>query len=98
MKGETEVASGDSWNSERPDVHCSLYIIHCKLIFRSRNSPLGLKGLGGTGAGATSRRPSGLRVKRFPSFSVQEKCTFAKKLSERAKGVGLKELGSLKWC
>ena len=26
-------------------VHCSLYIIHCKLIFRSRSSPVGLKGL-----------------------------------------------------
>jgi len=25
------VASVDSWNSGRPDVHCSLFIVHCTL-------------------------------------------------------------------
>ena len=95
MKGETEVASGDSWKSGRPDVHCTLYI-----DFPFAKQPVRVEGLGGdAGAGVVFRRPSGLRGKRFPMFSaMKEKCTFAKNLSKQVKGMGLKELSSLKWC
>jgi len=84
MKGETEVASVDSWNSGRPDVHCSLYIVHYTLYIDLpfAKQPVRAEGLGSdAGAGAVFRRPSGLRGKRFPMFSaMREKCTFAKNL------------------
>ena len=80
MKDGTEVASGDSWNSGRPDVHCSLY--HCTLYIDLpfAKQPVRGEGLGSdAGAGAVFRRPSGLRGKRFPMFSAKrKKCTFAK--------------------
>jgi hypothetical protein len=38
MKGGTGLSAVESWHFGRPDVHCSL-------IFRSRSSPSGLKGL-----------------------------------------------------
>jgi len=92
MKGETEEASVDSWNSGRPDVHCTL-------IFRSRNSPLGLKDL------VAMREPvrffAGRQVCGETDSDIlrnEEKCTFAKNLSKQVKGMRLKELSSLKWC
>ena len=79
MKGETEVASVDTWDLEQPDVHCSctLYI-----DFPFAKQPVRAEGLGSdAGASAVFRRPSGLWGKRFPMFSaMRKKCTFAKNL------------------
>jgi len=77
MKGETEVASVDTWDFGRPDIHCPLYI---DLPFAKQ--PVRAEGLGSdAGAGAVFHRPSGLRGKRFQMFSAKrKKCTFAKNL------------------
>ena len=42
-EGRNGVAVG--WHVGFRATGCTLYIIHCKLIFRSRSSPVGLKGL-----------------------------------------------------
>ncbi len=80
MKDGTEVASGDSWNSGRPDVPCSLY--HCTLYIDLpfAKQPVRAEGLGSdAGAGSVFRRPSGLRGKRFPMFSAMRKNVLLRK-------------------